>query len=344
MRRWSSRWHSRLRRTTRRSICGPAFVEATGAGTGALIVSFFLVSFFIHLCAYGLCSLFDVHFRGHTLLFFDHAGDLAAQSVLYTVMCEHPGVNERQLTELCKQVRGMQHVTLSWVQRTIAVVWRWTWRKPDKQSVNKYSAHNVQRWASYVQLIRFVSWPRLKFADESHCVSEDLLSMRVCGPRGANVRVFDTFPNATRLNVLLLTSVEHANAPLFYTINDGTNTAFSFLQFIIDAVYAGYIVRGDILVLDNASVHKGRYMRPFLDDVFAAVGANYVFLPTFSPELNPCEFVFAHMKNWLRRNPMPATTLPRRLMKSLSEITVGDVLMYYKHCTSVYYAKLAGRN
>lgn len=278
------------------------------------------------------------------MLFLDHDGDRAAQCVLYAIMCANPGFKLQALVDLCRQVRGMQRVTLSWVQQTISRVWGWTWRKPDRQSTNRFQPDNVLRWALYVQRIRFVDWRRLKFFDESHCVSKTLLSTRICGPRGANLRVFDEFPNDERLNVLLLTSVEHANAPLFYTVNNGTNNSWSFLQFVIDAVYAGYIVNGDILVMDNASIHKSPAMCTYLDQVVNLVGAHIVYLPAYSPELNPCEYVFAHMKHWLRRNPLPGLALPRQLIQSLVEVSVGEVLAFYNHCTSVYYKKIDGAN
>lgn len=275
--------------------------------------------------------------RQNTLLFIDPAGDHAAQCVLYTIVCANPGVKEQVLVDLCRQIRGMQHVTLSWVQQTISRVWRWTWRKPDRVSKNRFRPDNIQRWARYVQQIQFVDWRRLKFFDESHCVSKNLLSAKICGPRGANLRVFDEFPDATRLNVLLLTSIEHGNAPLFYTINSGTNNAWSFLQFVIDAVYAGYVVNGDILVMDNASIHKSTRMCVHLDRVVALVGAHIVYLPAYAPELNPCEFVFGHMKHSLKWNPQPITPLPQRLVQALREVSVGNVLSFYKNCTSVLY-------
>ncbi len=271
------------------------------------------------------------------MLFIDEAGDHAAQCILFAIISSNPGAKEKILLDLCRQIRGMQHTTLSWVQQTISRVWKWTWRKPAVQSTNRFSPSNILRWAQFVQQIRFVDWRRLKFCDESHCVSKALLSTRICGPRGANLRVFDEFPNEERLNVMLLTSIEHSTAPLLYTINNGTNNSWSFLQFIIDAVYAGYIGSGDIVIMDNASIHKKRVMCQYLDDVMMLVGAHIVYLPAYSPELNPCENVFAHMKHWLRRNPMPGATLPQRLVQSLAEATVGEVLSFYKHCTSVFY-------
>jgi transposase len=54
---------------------------------------------------------------------------------------------------------------------------------------------------------------------------------------------------------------------------------------------------GDIIVLDNLSSHKN-------EDVKAAVkaaGAELLFLPPYSPDLNPIELVFSKLKTLLRR-------------------------------------------
>ena len=54
---------------------------------------------------------------------------------------------------------------------------------------------------------------------------------------------------------------------------------------------------GDVVVLDNLSSHKGNAVR----QTIRAVGARRVFLPPYSPELNPIEQVFATLKHFMRR-------------------------------------------
>jgi transposase len=54
---------------------------------------------------------------------------------------------------------------------------------------------------------------------------------------------------------------------------------------------------GDIVVLDNLSSHKVKGVR----EAIAAVGATPLYLPPYSPDLNPIEKLFAKLKALLRR-------------------------------------------
>ena len=54
---------------------------------------------------------------------------------------------------------------------------------------------------------------------------------------------------------------------------------------------------GDVVVMDNLSSHKSDAVREAIEKV----GAELLFLPPYSPDLNPIEQVFAKIKHWLRR-------------------------------------------
>jgi putative transposase len=54
---------------------------------------------------------------------------------------------------------------------------------------------------------------------------------------------------------------------------------------------------GDAVILDNLGSHKGKAVRKAIRDV----GASLVFLPKYSPDLNPIEQVFAKFKTLLRK-------------------------------------------
>ena len=54
---------------------------------------------------------------------------------------------------------------------------------------------------------------------------------------------------------------------------------------------------GDAVILDNLGSHKGKGVRKAI----RAVGARLVFLPKYSPDLNPIEQVFAKFKTLLRK-------------------------------------------
>jgi putative transposase len=54
---------------------------------------------------------------------------------------------------------------------------------------------------------------------------------------------------------------------------------------------------GDIVVLDNLGSHKGKAIRRAIRDA----GARLLFLPKYSPDLNPIEQVFAKLKALVRK-------------------------------------------
>ena len=54
---------------------------------------------------------------------------------------------------------------------------------------------------------------------------------------------------------------------------------------------------GDVVILDNLGSHKGKAVR----QAIRAVGARLMYLPKYSPDLNPIEQVFAKFKTLLRK-------------------------------------------
>src|SRR6516164_6009575 len=65
----------------------------------------------------------------------------------------------------------------------------------------------------------------------------------------------------------------------------------------VDQVLAPTLKSGDVVILDNLGSHKGKAVRQAIRDV----GARLVFLPKYSPDLNPIEQVFAKFKTLLRK-------------------------------------------
>ena len=64
------------------------------------------------------------------------------------------------------------------------------------------------------------------------------------------------------------------------------------VQFLVPTLKAG-----DVVILDNLGSHKGKAVRKAIRDV----GARIVFLPKYSPDLNPIEQAFAKLKHGLRK-------------------------------------------
>lgn len=70
---------------------------------------------------------------------------------------------------------------------------------------------------------------------------------------------------------------------------------------IFKAYVEQFLVRelapGDIVIMDNLASHKSDAVR----EIIEAAGAELLFLPPYSPDLNPIEQVFAKLKHLLRK-------------------------------------------
>lgn len=78
------------------------------------------------------------------------------------------------------------------------------------------------------------------------------------------------------------------------------------------------LVRGDVLILDNASFHKSENTRKLVE----SCGCEIVFLPPYSPDLNPIEKCWANMKRKIREL-LPATaTLSEALDSAILSMSI----------------------
>lgn len=111
--------------------------------------------------------------------------------------------------------------------------------------------------------------------------------------------------------------------------------------FVIDGAMNGDIFRayvrrclaptlrpGDVVVMDNLAAHKVAGIREAIE----AAGARVVYLPPYSPDLNPIEQAFAKLKALLRK--AAERTIPAlwdRIGTLLDAFTPDECLNYFKH-------------
>lgn len=65
----------------------------------------------------------------------------------------------------------------------------------------------------------------------------------------------------------------------------------------VEKILVPTLVPGDIVIMDNLGSHKGKAVRRAIRDA----GAKLIFLPKYSPDLNPIEKFFAKLKHALRK-------------------------------------------
>ena len=86
---------------------------------------------------------------------------------------------------------------------------------------------------------------------------------------------------------------------------------------------------GDLVCWDNINMQKNKQVLAAIE----AVGASVVFLPRYSPDMNPIEAAWAKAKALIRRS-MPATrrALKCAIRSALRRVTESDALGWFEYC------------
>jgi transposase len=164
---------------------------------------------------------------------------------------------------------------------------------------------------------------RLVFVDETWA-STNMARRYGWGPTGE--RVVGRVPQShwkTTTFVAALRS-DGLTAPM---VIDGPLTGDHFVAYA-EQVLAPTLRAGDVVVWDNLACHKRAEARRAIE----AVGATVVFLPPYSPDLNPIEQAFSKLKaNLRRREERTVDGLWVALGESLDWFPPDECLRYLGH-------------
>lgn len=111
----------------------------------------------------------------------------------------------------------------------------------------------------------------------------------------------------------------------------GTNDAVDFMGTMLWLLENGALPAGSIVLLDNARIHDAASIRDDLTGLLALANVQLAFLPAYSPELNPCELVFAWVKEKLRVSHSDGRPLWERVQQIFTQVPHELVAKYYEH-------------
>ena len=108
---------------------------------------------------------------------------------------------------------------------------------------------------------------------------------------------------------------------------DGAMDTAAFTWYITEEL--GPTLRpGQVVVLDNLSVHKAARIR----EALVARGCELLFLPPYSPDFTPIEQAFSKLKAMLRRlGARTREALPEAVRLALDAITPADASAWFTH-------------
>jgi transposase len=110
-------------------------------------------------------------------------------------------------------------------------------------------------------------------------------------------------------------------------ILDGSANSAAFEAYV-EQILAPSLTAGQIVVMDNLSIHKGAKVRSAVE----ARGCQLLFLPSSSPDLSPIEEAFSKLKTALRRaGARTREALEQAIGQALELITAQDARGWFVH-------------
>lgn len=165
---------------------------------------------------------------------------------------------------------------------------------------------------------------KLIFLDESGAKTN---MTRLCGRAPKGERVVASTPHGRWQTTTMMAALRLDGRTACMTLEGATDTE-SFRAYV-EVVLLPTLEPGDVVVMDNLSPHKSD---PTLA-LIAQAGAQVLFLPAYSPDLNPIEKMWSKIKALLRtaeaRTP---TELIKAIGQALAKVTPQDALGWFASC------------
>lgn len=168
------------------------------------------------------------------------------------------------------------------------------WPAAEKKSLHateRDSEANRHKREAFLQAISAVAVQDLIYLDESG-VSTQMTRTYAQAPRGE--RVHDAVPGGHWKMLTILGAMDHNGVLAAMTIEAATDREV-FLAYL-DTVLCPKLRPGHLVVMDNLSAHKVDGVRQRIEQA----GASLLYLPPYSPDLNPIEKAWSKLKQGMR--------------------------------------------
>lgn len=145
----------------------------------------------------------------------------------------------------------------------------------------------------------------------------------------AGERVYGQRPGRTWRTLTLIGAIRKGRRPQLMT-HHGSVTGRVFLRYVRRRLVP-WLEPGDIVVMDNLGAHKMKAVRTAIESAGAAV----LYLPTYSPDMNPIELWWPDLKRQVRTEaPRAVEQLSRCVRKIRSRTPIKKVNAWIDHALS----------
>jgi transposase len=163
------------------------------------------------------------------------------------------------------------------------------------------------------------------FVDESG-FHTSMTRLRARAPRGK--RAYGKVPRKRGRNQTLIASITLEGAMGEAVSIEGATDSELFETYV-ERFLAPTLSAGQVVVLDGLGAHRTAKVRELVE----ARGADLVFLPPYSPDLNPIEEAFSKVKGIVRKvGARTRGALDEAMGEALKAVTAEDAAGWFRHC------------
>ena len=140
-------------------------------------------------------------------------------------------------------------------------------------------------------------------------------------------RAYCSVPRNRGANTTVLSSMSVKGMGPSLTV-EGATTSVIFEAYV-EQVLAPTLKEGQVVVMDNLSAHKGERIKEMIEQR----GCQLVYLPAYSPDLNPIEEAFSKIKELVRKaEARTREALVEAIGSALSAVSAKDARSFFEHC------------
>jgi transposase len=165
---------------------------------------------------------------------------------------------------------------------------------------------------------------RLVFVDEMG-THTSLASLYAYAPVGE--RAFFEIPRNRGKNTTLLTSLHQGGMGPSMAVEGATISRV--FETYVECLLAPALRPGQVVVMDNLGAHRPRRVRELIEES----GCKLIYLPPYSPDLNPIEEALSKIKHILRKiGARTKETLVEVMGRALAAVSTEDVQGFFVNC------------
>jgi transposase len=201
---------------------------------------------------------------------------------------------------------------------------RSTAQKKSLHASERDTEANRKQREEFLARIATIPPERLIFLDESGVTTS---MTRLYARNAAGERICESTPGGHWKILTILGAISLRGIVASMTIEEATDGDI-FLAYV-EHILCPALRPGDVVVMDNLSSHKIKGVRELIEKV----GAEVLYLPPYSPDLNPIEKAWSKLKQLLRcAKARTSQALEDAITEAIRLITPDNAKAWFNHC------------